>query len=169
MEESKRPALLALARVLRDTRVAYAIIGGLAVQVHQREPRTTLDIDVAIVGRDSIPREALLATGFRFHESFQHSENWVASDGTPVQFTDDPMLASAIAAADEIRLEDVTLRVIRAVDLLHEKLRAASDPARRRSKRLQDLADVEALLEENPELVRELEPRERALLDQLLR
>jgi len=167
MEESKRPALLALCRVLHDARTAYAIIGGLAVQVHQREPRTTLDIDVAVLGRDTIPNEALVAAGFRFHEAFEHSENWFAGDGTPVQFTDDPMLAKAIAAADEIAMEDVTIRVIRVVDLLHEKLRAGSDPARRRSKRLQDLADAQALLEENPDLARELGTAEKALLEQL--
>jgi predicted nucleotidyltransferase len=167
MEESKRPALLALCRVLHDTQVVYAIIGGLAVQVHQREPRTTLDIDVAVIGRDTIPKDALIAAGFRFHEAFQHSENWFAGDGTPVQFTDDPLLASAVAAADEIAMEGVTIRVIRVVDLLHEKLRAGSDPARRRSKRLQDLADAQGLLEENPELAWELGAEEKALLEQL--
>ncbi len=167
MEESKRPALLALCRVLGDSQVLYAIIGGLAVQVHQREARTTLDIDVAVVRRDALPRPALAAEGFRFREAFRHSENWVAIDGTPVQFTDDPKLAPAIESADEIVLEDVTLRVIRVVDLLHEKLRAGSDPERRRSKRLQDLADVQAFIEANPELVLELTPEERKLLDQL--
>lgn len=167
MEESKRPALLALCRVLGDSQVLYAIIGGLAVQVHQREARTTLDIDVAVVRRDALPRSALAAEGFRFREAFRHSEYWVATDGTPVQFTDDPMLAAAIEGADEIVLEEVTLRVIRVVDLLHEKLRAGSDPERRRSKRLQDLADVQAFIEANPELARELTAEERELLDQL--
>lgn len=167
MEESKRPALLALCRVLGDAEVAYAIIGGLALQVHQRETRTTLDIDVAVVERNSIPRDALEDAGFRFHERFEHSENWVAANSTPVQFTDDPMLENAIANADEIVLEDVTLRVIRIADLLHEKLRAGADPARRRSKRIQDLADAESLLEENPQLAAELRPEEKALLGQL--
>jgi hypothetical protein len=167
MEETKRPALLALARVLGDAKIPYAIIGGVALQVRQSNPRTTLDIDVAVVRRESIPREALAAAFFRFHEAFEHSENWVSSDGTPVQFSDDPMLAVAIASADEIALEDVVLRVIRVVDLLHEKLRAGSDPARRRSKRLQDLADAEALLEMDPVLARELTPAETALLGKL--
>jgi hypothetical protein len=167
MEESKRPALLALCRVLGETRVAYAIIGGLAVQVHQRVPRTTLDVDVAVIARETIPKDALIAAGFGFHQAFEHSENWISSDGTPVQFTDDPMLANAIAAADKIVVEGVTIRVIRLVDLLHEKLRAGSDPERRRSKRLQDLADAQGLLEENPDLARELRTEERALLDQL--
>ena len=167
MEESKRPALLALCRTLGDAQVDYAIIGGLALQVHQRETRTTLDIDVAVVERDSIPRDALASAGFRFHERFEHSENWVATNGTPVQFTDDPMLTNAISNADEIVLEGITLRVIRIVDLLHEKLRAGSDPARRRSKRLQDLTDAQAILEEHPDLAAELRPEEKALLGQL--
>jgi hypothetical protein len=84
-----------------------------------------------------------------------------------VQFTDDPALADAITRAEDIALEDVHLRVIGRTDLLHEKLRAAADPARRRSKRLQDLADVQALLESTPTLLHELSVAERVLLDQL--
>lgn len=166
-EESKKPALLALCRVLGATSTPYAIIGGLAVQVHQKEPRTTLDIDLAVVARESIPREALRDAGFRFHEAFRHSENWMAADGTPVQFTDDPSLSAAIAGAEEVVLEDVTLRVIGVADLLHEKLRAGSDPEQRRSKRLRDLADAQTLIEENPSLLDQLDSTEKALLDRL--
>jgi len=36
---------LALARVLAEAAVPYAIIGGVALQVHHTEPRTTLGID----------------------------------------------------------------------------------------------------------------------------
>jgi len=53
LEQSKRPALLALAEVLADAAVPYAIIGGLALQMHQAEPRTTLVIDVAVHDRQS--------------------------------------------------------------------------------------------------------------------
>jgi len=167
METTKKPALLTLGRILTESRIPYAIIGGIAVQIHHPEPRTTIDIDFAVLSRPAIPSEALIAAGFRAVGSFEHSENWVAADGTPVQFTDDPKLAGAIASAGEIVIDDVTLRVIGAVDLLHEKIRAGSDPARRRSKRLQDLADAEALIEVNPELAQELRPEERAILDRL--
>jgi hypothetical protein len=168
-ERTKRPALLLLARVLADAQTAYAIIGGVALQVHQADPRTTLDIDVAVSSREVIPRSRLEASGFRLTGGFAHSENWEAPDRVPVQFTDDPALAGAVARAEEFELEDVRIRVIRRADLLHEKLRSASDPARRRSKRLQDLADAQALIESAPELAGELSPAERALLDQLLR
>jgi hypothetical protein len=167
MEQSKRPTLLRLAQILSEESVAYAIIGGLALQVHHAEPRTTLDIDIAVTGRDRIPRAALIKSGFQETGSFQHSENWKGPDGTVVQFTSDPALAGAIARADEIPLQDRKLRVITAADLLHEKLRAGADSARRRSKRLQDLVDAQALIDAKPALASELTAAERALLGRL--
>jgi hypothetical protein len=169
MERTKCPALLALARIFAEAEVPYAIIGGIALQVHQAEPRTTLDIDVAVVAYGKLPRIQLEAAGFMCTGRFSHSENWVGPEGTPVQFTDDPALAEAITRAEDVELEDVRLRVVSRADLLHEKLRAASDPARRRSKRLQDLADAQALLESTPTLEQELSSAERALLDRLPR
>ena len=96
MEQSKRPALLAIAQILADGAVPYAVIGGIALQVHQQEPRTTLDIDLAVLSRAAIPAARLEAAGFVRTGSHAHSENWRASDGTPVQFTDDPALAAAV-------------------------------------------------------------------------
>jgi hypothetical protein len=81
-----------------------------------------------------------------------------------VQFTDDPELRDAIPRAEPMKLEDVTLRVLAPADLLHAKLRAARDPARRRSKRILDLADAEALLEKDSALAASLSDEERALL-----
>jgi hypothetical protein len=164
MERSKRPDLLALARILSETAVPYAIIGGVAFQIHQAEPRTTLDIDIAVLASAQIPRAQLEASGFTQTGRFSHSENWMGPGGTPIQFTEDPQLEQAITRSQEIVLEDVRLRVIRRIDLLHEKLRAAADPARRRSKRLQDLADAQALLESDSSLRQELVEEERALL-----
>ena len=149
MERTKEPTLLAVGRILYEAGVAYAIIGGVAAQTHLPEPRTTLDIVLAVVGCDTIPRDRLEAASF----------------GTPVQFTDDPALAGPIARAETIERGGARLRVIRRGDLLHEKLRAGSDAARRRSKRLQDLGDAQALLEADPSLAAELAPAERALLE----
>ena len=167
METTKRPAIMALARVLADTATPYAIIGGIALQVHRAEPRTTLDIDLAVPRLEVIPRAELQAAGFRPRGRFAHSDNWLGPEGVPVQFTDDPALAPAVERALEIELDDVRIRVIGRSDLLHEKLRAGSDPARRRSKRLQDLADAQALLEDTPELRMELSEAEQAILDSI--
>lgn len=167
MESTKRPALVALAALLERSGVSYAIIGGVALQVHQEEPRTTLDIDLAVGSLEAIPRAALEAAGFSLTGRFAHSENWVGPEGVPVQFTADPMLGPAIERAVEIGLAETRLRVIGPADLLHEKLRAGSDPARRRSKRLQDLADAQSLLEQIPALRADLTDAERALLNAL--
>lgn len=59
------------------------------------------------------------------------------------------------------------LRVLGVADLLQEKLRAARDPARRRSKRLQDLVDSQSLLEQDRGLASGLTPAERAQLDEM--
>jgi len=163
-ERSKRPALLELARVLAEAGVRWAVIGGVALQVHRVEPRTTLDLDLAVDDRGKLPREALAAAGFRETGRFEHSDNWEAPDGTPVQITDDPALGPAVARAGEVELEGVRIPVIGRADLLHEKLRAAADPGRRRSKRLQDLADAQGLLEDDPALEGDLSRDERSFL-----
>jgi len=72
-----------------------------------------------------------------------------------------------VIAAGEVEADEIKLRVIRVEDLLHEKLRDGTDPARRRSKRLQDLADAQGLLESRPELSKELTAEEVALLAKL--
>ena len=166
-EASKRPTLLLLGRILAEAGVSYAIIGGVALQVHQAEPRTTLDIDLAVADRSEIPQQRLASAGFRATGRFAHWDNWVGPDGTPVQFTDDLALTGAVARAEQIELEGVPLRVIGRADLLHEKLRAAADPARRRSKRLQDLADAQGLLESDAALAAELSAEEKATLQRL--
>lgn len=167
-DRSKRPALLSLARVMKESGVPYAVIGGVALQIHQREPRTTLDIGLAVKARASIPGEGLRAAGFRRTGSFEHSENWEGPESVPVQFTDDPALCDAIERAEVVDAGGVEIRVLQKRDLLREKLRAGADPARRRSKRLQNLADANALVEADPSLATGLDPAQRALLDRLL-
>lgn len=162
MERTKKPTLLILGRLFSEAQIPYAIIGGVALQVHHPDPRTTLDIDIAVLSREAIPSEALIAAGFHKTGSFEHSENWMSADGVPVQFSDDPALAGAISSAEEVSIDDVSLRVIRLADLVREKIRSGSDPARRRLKRKQDLLDAESLLEANPDL--ELSSDERAIL-----
>lgn len=158
MERSKEPDLALLIGVLSEVGLPYAVIGGVALQVHQQDPRTTLDIDVAVPRRIEIPRARLAAAGFRETGRHEHSDNWIGPQGTPVQFTDDPALTEAVGRAIEVCIGELILRVLRIDDLLHEKLR---------SKRLQDLAGAQALIEQHPDLERTLDQDERALLDQL--
>ena len=165
MDSSKKPDLLALANILASSGTAYAVIGGVALQIHQAEPRTTLDIDLAVNDVGGLPEAALRAAGFVRSGDFPHSVNWTGPGGTPVQFSDDPAFRKAISQAGISMLDGTPLRVAAPVDLVRAKLRAARDPARRRSKRIQDLADAVSLVESHPDLERDLTEEERSEIE----
>jgi hypothetical protein len=165
---SKDVAFRALFRVLEESGAEYALIGGVAVQLWQAEPRTTLDIDVAVRSYESVPRDALAASGFRLLARHAHSENWAGPGDTPVQFSDDPAFRALIESAAVRSFEGGRVRIATPAALVKEKLRAASDPERRESKRFQDLADAKALAEEHPEIAENLTPAEKIFLGRSL-
>jgi hypothetical protein len=165
MDSSKKPDLIAIAITLDTSRTAYALIGGVALQIHQAEPRTTLDIDLAVHDVAELPEAALVSAGFTKTGEFPHSVNWRGPGGTPVQFSDDPAFKQAIDRSTVSAIDGTPLRVARPLDLVKAKLRAAQDPSRRRSKRIQDLADAVALVESQPELAAELTVDERSTIE----
>lgn len=159
VSDTKEGVLRLLAHVLDQAAVPYALIGGLAVQVRTLEPRTTLDIDIAVDRYDGVPREALLQAGFEHTGRHAHSDNWRApgtgpiATRTAVQFSaEDVGIPEAILRATNVDLDGVRLRVASAAELIVLKLAAAAEPARRPSKRQHDVADVIAIMEANPEL-----------------
>ena len=161
--DSKEGPLRMVAQLLEREGVPYALIGGVAVQLHTAEPRSTLDIDLAVPMYADIPRRALIAAGFEHTGRHDHSDNWRAPGSAPlqqrtaVQFSaEDEGIADAVAHASVVNLGGgVQLRVATVADLIVLKLAAAVEPARRPSKRAHDMADVLALLEEHPELASE--------------
>lgn len=165
MDSSKKPDLLAVATILATTGTPYALIRGVALQMHQEEPRTTLDIDLAVHDVTALPDGALLSAGFTTTGVFPHSVNWVGPGGTPVQFSDDPAFRDAIERSAPSTVDGTPLRVAAPLDLVKAKLRAARDRGRRRSKRVQDLADAVSLVESQPSLLAELTPEERSEID----
>jgi len=166
MDSSKKPDLLALAAILGAANTAYTVIGGVALQIHQSEPRTTLDIDLAVTSMSALPERALFAAGFSKTGAFPHSVNWMGPGGTPIQFSDDPAFGEAIERSGVTMIDGTPLQVATPLDLVKAKLRAAKDPERRRSKRIQDLADAVSLVESQPDLLAGLTGAERSVLDQ---
>jgi hypothetical protein len=158
--DSKETPLRLIAEILERERVPYALIGGVAVQVHTEEPRSTLDIDLAVPRYADVPRAALLDAGFEHTGRHEHSDNWRAPGPGPlklrtvIQFSaEDVGIADAVAHAGIVDLHGgVRLRVATVADLISLKLFAAEEPKRRPSKRERDVADVLALLEQHPDL-----------------
>jgi hypothetical protein len=158
--DTKEKPLRELAAVLEAAGTPYALIGGVAVQLYSRDPRSTKDIDIAVPTFADIPREALERAGFTHEQKFSHRDNWRApgpglkKHRVAVQFSaEDVGISDAVARAIRIDVDaELRLRVVSVPDLAVLKLAAAAEPSRRRSKRLVDYADVVRLLEEHPEL-----------------
>ena len=139
-------ALLEAARTLEAASIPYALIGGIAVGIYT-SPRATADVDVAAPTR--VPRQELvsrlIAAGFTLSGEHEHSLNFRHPGGEPVQVAFDPEFDVMIDRAESLDVSGVTIRIVRREDLIAMKERAASDPARRKSKALRDRADVELL------------------------
>ena len=140
-------ALLDAARALDAAKVRYMLIGGLAVAIHSKRPRATIDVDLAVESTADRHRivELLRSAGFVSKGEHAHTSNLEHRSGAPVQLTFDSAFDAAIARASKERAPGATFALVSRADLIELKERAARDPARRRSKSLQDQADVELL------------------------
>jgi hypothetical protein len=163
--EDTRADLIALARILGEAKTPYAIIGGVALEFHSDDPRGTKDIDLAVESYDGLPRERLRESGFRLEDRLPYMENWRAPGRTPIQFADEPFFREMIRRATEDMLDGVRIRILAKPDMLRAKLAAARATERRASRRLQDIADANALVECDPGLVNYLTEREREILE----
>lgn len=141
-------ALRAAVGALETAGVPYALIGGIAVGLRSGVPRATENVDFAIPARVRWDRltSALARAGLSLRGTFEHSRNFVHENGEPVQFAFDPEFDPIIERAERVSFGDSELVLVTTYDLIAMKRRAASDPRRRRSKALRDLADI-ALLE----------------------
>lgn len=140
-------------RALDAVGASYAVVGGVAVGLRSGVPRATLDTDIAVrstVDRDSVVA-ALGRAGLALRGAFAHSLNFRHPSGEPVQLVFDPGFDAMIDRAETLTMGSVTIRVVTTADLIAMKERAASDPARRRSKALRDQADVALLRGDVPD------------------
>lgn len=131
--------------------VAFCVIGGLAVNAYV-EPVVSLDLDVAIAASDLDRILPGLEAEFNV-ERFPHSLNLSApGSDLRVQFQLDERYGPFVERAGRRTVLGVELPVAHVEDVLQGKVWAASDPARRPSKRQKDLADIARLLESFPGL-----------------
>ncbi|HVM00600.1 MAG TPA: nucleotidyl transferase AbiEii/AbiGii toxin family protein [Egibacteraceae bacterium] len=130
-----------------------ALIGGLAVGVRAGVPRATMDVDLAVataVARERVT-QVLSEAGFALRGEHAHSVNFRHRTGEPLQVAFDPHFDEVIGRAEPVAVGRTEVPVAVRSDLIAMKQRAAEDPARRRSKALRDLADVELLRGDVPD------------------
>ncbi len=151
-----------LVGLLAEHSAKYCVVGGQAVNAYV-EPLVSLDLDLALAAGEIERITPALKRSFQV-ESFPHSLN-LSLEGSKlrVQLQTDPRYAGFVARASQREVLGITLPVAAVEDVLKGKVWAASDTARRPSKRRKDLLDIERIVEAYPHL-REGVPRE--ILDQ---
>jgi len=144
--------VMRLVDCLERADIAWCAIGGVAVNHWVAQPMVTQDVDF-VVASDAIERVVSLLeqAGFK-SERFDGSINFKNRSAVMVQLTTEAFYHDFPFRAVPADVHGILLRVASLEDTLRGKMKAWSEPARRQSKRIKDLADIARLLESHPQL-----------------
>lgn len=144
--------VMRLVDCLERADVAWCAIGGVAVNHWAAQPMVTQDVDF-VVTSDAVERAVTLleAAGFP-SERFQWSVNFKGRSAVSLQMSTEAFYREFPTRAVPADVHGILLRVASLQDTLSGKIKAWSEPARRQSKRLKDLADIARLVEAHPKL-----------------
>lgn len=137
---------------LEQADIVWCAIGGIAVNHWAAEQMVTLDVDF-VVAAESVEKaeKCLLEAGFQAEE-FEWSINFKGKSKVSIQLTTEEKYLDFPSRGIAADVHGILMRVASIEDTLAGKIRAWSDPKRRQSKRIKDLADIARLVESHPEL-----------------
>lgn len=132
--------------------VAWCAIGGIAVNHWAECPMVTQDVDF-VVAFDVVERTVTLLeeTGFQA-ERFEWSVNFKGRSAISIQLSTEDFYRDFPSRSVPADVHGILLRVASLEDTLKGKIKAWSEPTRRQSKRIKDLADIVRLTEAHPYL-----------------
>jgi len=112
----------------------------------------TQDVDL-VVASDAVERTVALleAEGF-LSERFEWSVNFKGRSAVSIQLSTEDFYRDFPSRAVPADVHGILLRVASLEDTLRGKIKAWSEPARRQSKRIKDLADIVRLVEAHSHL-----------------
>jgi len=144
--------VMRLVDCLERADIAWCAIGGVAVNHWAEHPMVTQDVDF-VVAAEAIEQAVsiLEKAGFK-SERFEWSVNFKGRSAISLQLSTEDFyrdLPSRSVAAD---VHGILLRVASLEDTLRGKMKAWSEPGRRQSKKLKDLADIARMVEAHPQL-----------------
>jgi hypothetical protein len=156
--------VMRLVDCLERADIRWCAIGGIAVNHWAAEPMVTQDVDL-VVATESVESavESLRRAGF-VAEPFEWSVNLRGSSRVSIQISTEPFYRDFPSRSVAADVHGILMRVASLEDTLAGKIRAWSDPARRQSKRIKDLADISRLVEAHPPLWAHLTDALRSLL-----
>jgi hypothetical protein len=130
--------------------ITWCAIGGVAVNHWAEQPMVTQDVDF-VVASDSIERTVSLLekAGFR-SEKFEWSVNFQGRSAVSIQLSTEDFYRDFPSRSVPADVHGILMRVASLEDTLKGKIKAWSEPERRQSKRIKDLADIARLVEAHP-------------------
>ena len=132
--------------------IPWCAVGGIAVNHWAAQAMVTQDVDI-VVAFSNVEQALQLLGSAGFHiERFEWSINLQGNSSVSIQISTEEFYRDFPARAVPADVHGILLRVASLEDTLAGKMRAWSDPARRQSKRIKDLADIVRLLETYPAL-----------------
>ncbi|MEK6630736.1 MAG: nucleotidyl transferase AbiEii/AbiGii toxin family protein [Acidobacteriota bacterium] len=144
--------VMRLVDCLERADVAWCAIGGVAVNHWAAQPMVTQDVDFVVVS-DAVDRTIALLEQEGFHsERFEWSVNFKGRSTVSLQLSTEAFYWEFPSRAVPADVHGILLRVASLEDTLRGKIKAWSEPARRQSKRIKDLADIVRLVEAYPQL-----------------
>lgn len=144
--------VMRLVECLEKADIPWCAIGGVAVNHWAKEPMVTQDVDIVVVSAD-IERTVVLLTAAGFQsERFEWSVNFKGNSAVSIQLSTEAFYREYPSRAVPADVHGILLRVASLEDTLRGKIKAWSDPDRRQSKRIKDLADIARLVEAHPQL-----------------
>jgi hypothetical protein len=144
--------VMRLVDALERADVMWCVIGGVAVNHWAKSPMVTQDVDFVVVA-DAVERAITLLeeAGFR-SERFAWSVNFKGQSAISLQLSTEDFYRDFPSRAVAADVHGILLRVASLEDTLRGKIKAWSEPGRRQSKRIKDLADIARLVEAHPQL-----------------
>ncbi|MBI4556475.1 MAG: nucleotidyl transferase AbiEii/AbiGii toxin family protein [Candidatus Hydrogenedentes bacterium] len=146
--------------------VVWCAIGGVAVNHWAAQPMVTQDLDFVVAAEDVERTITLLEQAGFQSERFEWSVNFQGRSAVSIQLSTEEFYQEFPSRAVPADVHGILLRVASLEDTLAGKVKAWSEPARRQSKRIKDLADIARLIESHPHL---WDPLTEALKSQIQR
>lgn len=144
--------VMRLVDCLERADVAWCAIGGVAVNHWAEQAMVTQDVDF-VVAAEAVERTVSLLEEAGFHsERFEWSINFKGRSAVSLQLSTEDFYLDFPSRAVAADVHGILLRVASLEDTLKGKIKAWSEPERRQSKRLKDLADIARLVESHPHL-----------------
>jgi len=161
LQQDKRAALLAVARMFDDHQVPYVVAGGIALQLYNTNVRATVDVDIVSLGDQFTRLKQAEPWGQYGFELVFDRRRFIklrhTASNVEIDINVDPRFARLLSERVAETVDGQPIFFCSPTNLAFTKLRTQrSDWAREPVKRLQDRVDLMTILRAHPDMLERL-------------